>query len=275
MGGKTPKFSVVFLTVALVLGIVVGYGVNDVITSPKIGSLREEIENKNNQIISLQTTIDLLEENITSLMVSLTDLTELYDNLAENTVPKSQYDALATEHQELTVDYIALEEDYIALEEDYIALEVRSSSLESIIEELTEENQELLDEYEELLVKYTEIRVLSWTYFEAHSLSVNLTTTTTTYDKNKPIIGSISIYHEDNQPFNGTIKLILWSNYYSSGIKSDKFSVYGKTNYSFSYPFIQGPGIYYLRVSEIIDAEGDTVVTYYEAKEYSIKITMG
>lgn len=268
MGGKTPKFSIVFLTVALVLGIVVGYGVNDVITSPKIGSLREEIENKNNQITSLQTTIDLLEENITSLMVSLTDLTELYDNLAENTVPKSQYDALATEHQELTVDYDALEEDYIALE-------AQSSSLESIIEELTEENQELLDEYEELLVKYTEIRVLSWTYFEAHSLSVNLTTTTTTYDKNKPIIGSISIYHEDNQPFNGTINLILWSDYYSNGIKSDKFSVYGKTNYSFYYPFIQGPGIYYLRVSEIIDAEGDTVVTYYEAKEYSIKITMG
>ena len=258
----------VFLTVALVLGIVVGYGVNVVITSPKISSLRDEIEIKSNQITSLQEAISLLEENVTSLMVGLTDLTELYDDLAENTVPKSQYDALETEHQELTVDYDVLGEAYLALEE-------QSSQWESIIEGLAEANQELYDEYEELLAKYTELRVLPWTYFEVHGLCVNLTTTATTYDENKLIIGSISIYHEDNQPFNGTFDLILWSDYYSNGKKSDMFSVYGKTNYSFSYPLIQGPGIYYLRLFEIVDAEGDTVVTSYEVKEYRIKITMG
>lgn len=268
MGERTPKFSVVFLAVALVLGIAVGYGVNDVITSPKIGSLREEMENKNDQITSLQSDIDLLEENVTSLMASLNDLTELYDDLAENTVPKSQHDALAIELQVLTVDYGALEEDYIALE-------AQSSSLESVIEELTEENQELLDEYEKLLDKYTEIRVLSWTYFEAHDLRVNLTTTTTTYDVNLPIIGSISIHHENNRPFKGTIFLTLWSDYYSNGIGSDEISIDGKANYSFNYPFVQGPGTYYLRVSEINDDEGKTVVTAYEVNEFRIKITMG
>jgi prefoldin subunit 5 len=261
MGGKTSKFSAVFLTAVLVIGIIVGYGVNYIITSPKIGSLTEEIEYKNNQITSLQTTVGMLEDNITSLRVSLTDLTELYDDLAENTVPKSQYDALATEHQELTADYDTLE--------------ARLLSLESIIEELIEENQELSDEYEELLVKYTEIRVLSWTYFESHGLTVNLTTTATTYDENKPIIGSVSIFHEDDQPFNGTISLILWSDYFSSGTASGTFSVYGKTNYSFPHPFILGPGTYCLRVLEIRDANGNMVITSAEAREYSIKITMG
>lgn len=268
MGERTPKFSVIFLAVALVLGIAVGYGVNDVITSPKIGSLREEMEKKNDQIISLQSNKDLLEENVTNLTTSLNNLTELYDELVENTVTKSQHDALAIEHQVLTADYDALEEDYIALE-------VQSSSLESVIEELTEENQELLDEYEKLLDKYTEIRVLSWTYFKVHGLRVNLTTTTTTYDVNMPIIGSISIYHENNQPFNGTIILMLWSDFYSNGRTSDEISIDGKANYSFNYPFVLGPGTYYLRVSEINDDEGKTVVTAYEVNEFRIKITMG
>jgi len=255
MGEKTLKIANTSLIVVLVLGMVVGYGLNLAITSPKIGRLREEIENKNNQITSMQSTIELFEENMTSLMVSLIDLTELYD-------------ARATELQELTVDFDALEVDYIALE-------AQSASLESVIEEVTEENQELLNEYEKLFRKFTEIRVQPWTYFEAHGLRVNLTTTTTTYDENKPIIGSISIYHEDNEPFKGTIYLTLWSEYYSNGKSSDEFSVYGKTNYSFNYPFVQGPGIYYLRVREIIDEDGDKVVTSYEVDEYRIKITMG
>jgi len=268
MGVKTSKLSTVFLVVMLVVGIVVGYEVNDFITSTKIRDLRADMENRDNQIASLQTTIGQLEENVSSLIVSLTDLVELYDDLAENTVPKSQYDALAGEHLELT-------EDFDALKEDHIALEAHASSLESINEDLTEENQELSEEYEELLAKYNEIEVLPWTYFEAHGLKVNLTTTTTMYEKNKPIIGSISIYHEDNQPFNGTFKLILWSDYYSSGTPSGKFSVYGQTDYSFSYPFIQGPGTYYLRVAEIRNADGDIVIDYNEAKEYRIEIKMG
>lgn len=245
MGEKTPKFSVVFLAIALVLGIAVGYGVNNVITSPKIGSLREEIENRNDQITSLQSNIDLLEENVTSLMASRA--------------------RAAIEHQ-------ALIANYDALEENYIALKAQSSSLESVIEELTEENQELLDENEKLLDKY---RVLSWTYFEAHGLRVNLTTTTTTYDQNKPVMGSISIYHEDNWPFNGTFILQLWSDFYSTGKSSDEISIYGNADYSLNLPFWLGPGTYYLRVSEIKDDEGKTVVTSFEVKEYRIKMTMG
>lgn len=245
MGEKTPKFSVVFLAIALVLGIAVGYGVNNVITSPKIGSLREEIENRNDQITSLQSNIDLLEENVTSLMASRA--------------------RAAIEHQ-------ALIANYDALEENYIALKAQSSSLESVIEELTEENQELLDENEKLLDKY---RVLSWTYFEAHGLRVNLTTTTTTYDQNKPVMGSISIYHEDNWPFNGTFILQLWSDFYSTGRTSDEISIYGNADYSLNLPFWLGPGTYYLRVSEIKDDEGKTVVTSFEVKEYRIKMTMG
>ena len=245
MGEKTPKFSVVFLAIALVLGIAVGYGVNNVITSPKIGSLREEIENRNDQIASLQSNIDLLEENVTSLMAS---------------------------HARAAIEHQALIANYDALEENYIALKAQSSSLESVIEELTEENQELLDENEKLLDKY---RVLSWTYFEAHGLHVNLTTTTTTYDQNKPIMGSISIYHEDNRPFNGTFILMLWSDFYSTGRKSDEISIYGNADYSLNNPFFLGPGIYYLRVSEIKDDEGKTVVTSFEIKEYRIKMTMG
>lgn len=262
------KSSVVFLASALILGIIIGYGINVVITSPKINDLREEIENKNNQINSLQTTVDLLEDNLTSLTGRLTDLTELYDSFVNNTVPKSQFEVLTADLQELT-------EDYSSLESDYISLEARSSSLESFLEELSEENQELIDAYEALLDKYIEIRVLPWTYFEASSLRVNLTTTSTTYTENTPITGSISIYNEDDQPFNGTFTLILWSEYFASGIKSDKFSVNGKTDYSFFYPFVQGPGTYYLRILEIIDAEEDLVVTSHETKEYSIKITMG
>lgn len=245
MGEKTPKFSVVFLAIALVLGIAVGYGVNNVITSPKIGSLREEIENRNDQITSLQSNIDLLEENVTSLMASRA--------------------RAAIEHQ-------ALIANYDALEENYIALKAQSSSLESVIEELTEENQELLDENEKLLDKY---RVLSWTYFEAHGLRVNLTTTTTTYDQNKPIMGSISIYHDDNWPFNGTFILMLWSDFYSTGRTSDEISIYGNADYSLNLPFWLGPGTYYLRVSEIEDDEGKTVVAAFEVKEYRIKMTMG
>lgn len=248
MGEKTPKFSVVFLAIALVLGIAVGYGVNNVITSPKIGSLREEIENRNDQITSLQSNIDLLEENVTSLMASSA--------------------RAAIEHQ-------ALIANYDALEESYIRLKAQSSSLESVIEELTEENQELLDENEKLLDKYTEIRGPSWTYFEAHGLRVNLTTTTTTYDQNKPIMGSISIYHEDNWPFNGTFILMLWSDFYSTGRTSDEISIYGNADYSLNNPFFLGPGIYYLRLSEIKDDEGKTVVTAFEVKEYRIKMTMG
>lgn len=245
MGEKTPKFSVVFLAIALVLGIAVGYGVNNVITSPKIGSLREEIENRNDQITSLQSNIDLLEENVTSLMAS---------------------------HARAAIEHQALIANYDALEENYIALKAQSSSLESVIEELTEENQELLDENEKLLDKY---RVLSWTYFEAHGLRVNLTTTTTTYDQNIQIMGSISIYHEDNWPFNGTFILMLWSDFYSTGRTSDEISIYGNADYSLNLPFWLGPGTYYLRVSEIKDDEGKTVVTAFEVKEYRIKMTMG
>lgn len=258
---KTPRLSIIFLLVTLIIGIVVGYGVNDVITSSNIDSLRQDIEDRDEQIIALRTTIDQLEENVTDLMVSLTDLTELYDELVENTVPKIQYESLLAEHLELT--------------ENHDALEAQASSLLSVNEDLTEENRILTEEYEDLLAKYSEFIVQSWTYFEAHGLRVNLTTTATSYNKNKPIVGSISIYYEDNEPFNGTISLMLWSDYYSSGTASDKFLVYGHTDYSFSYPFIQGPGTYYLRVSEIRDAGGFLVVTYNEARMYSIKIMMG
>jgi len=258
----------ILLLVILVIGIAAGYGVNNYFASRKIKSLEEDVENKDNQIASLQTSIGQLEESVTSLTTSLSNLEHEYEDLSENTVPKTQYDALEVEH-------IVLTRDYEELEEDYSALQTQTSALESTIENLTEDNQELSEEYEDLLTKYNEIRVLSWTYFEVNNLKVNLTTTTTNYPISRPIKGTVSIYHEDDQPFNGTVELTSWSYYFATGRSSDEFSISGQTDYTFDDPFVQGPGTYYLRISVIRDDDGKTIVGYQEAKEYDIKITMG
>ena len=247
----------VLASLALIIGLVAGYYVNDYLTAPKI----TELEEKTTQLENLQAEYDQLEEEFDTLEENYTDLKDDYNTLQATTVPASQYNALVDENQDL--------------EEENNEL---SDELNSVRQELIDTNiarNQLQNEYTNLLEKYNEIRVLSWTFFIIDNVEVNLTVTKNEYNSIEDITGIMEMQYLNGEPFNGTFSLLLWSDYYIQGTPSDVYDIYGETQYIFEEPFLSQTGSYSLRVREIKDSEGNVVASYSDLLNYSIPIQLG
>ncbi|MBN2335191.1 hypothetical protein JXL21_06485 [Candidatus Bathyarchaeota archaeon] len=240
--------------VTLVVGLVLGYQVNDVMTSGVITRLQGEVGDQSTQITTMQQQLDELLDSYEETSENLSRVTRLYDELRANSIQRYMYDDLL--------------EDYETAAEDLKDYKDRAKDLE-------DENEQLVESYVTLWNKYSDVRILSWTYFVANGLTVNLTTTKNVYDATNNIAGIISIHYLDGQPFNGSFKLILRSDFYTSGTSSNEIAVYGEADYLFRNPFIFGTGSYSLSVSSIWDADGKLIVGSSEVRDYYIQIQYG
>ena len=247
--------------VTLLVGLMLGYQVNDVLSSGKISSLQETVDDHSAMVTALEQQVAVLQENYTKVQDDLARVTELYEILQNNAVLRSIYDELLEDYEDATQE-----------RDDAID---RVSELEDQVSVLEEEYDELQDSYFKLWNKYNNIRVLSWTYFVVNGLEVNLTTTEFEYDTNTDIEGNVRIHHVGGEPFNGTFVLNLRSDFYGAGTSSGEKQIYGEAEYTFKNPFIFGTGTYALSISTIKDAEGNVVAGIAQLREYSIKINMG
>ncbi len=210
----------------------------------------------------------MLHENYTKVQDDLAQVTEVYETLQNNAVLRSIYDELLEDYEDATQE-LDNANDVVS------ELEDRVSDLEYQVSELEEEYDELQESYFKLWNEYNKIRVLSWTYFVVNGLEVNLTTTRLEYETNTNIEGTITIHHVGGEPFNGTFVLRIWSDILSVGTSSAENQIYGEAEYTFVNPFKFGAGSYSLRVSTIKDAEGNTLASSTQLKDYSIDIQVG
>ena len=249
----------VLVSLALIVGLVLGYSINDFLTSPKIA----ELEEKATQLEELQADYTQLQSDYETLEENYTNLREDYNTLQATTVPVSQYNSLVEDHQELQE------------ENDEFSTEI--ALLQDELEDSDKARAELQNQYTRLLEMYNEIRVLPWTFFIVDNIEVNLTTVKNEYSSIEDIAGSMTMYYTSGEPFNGSFSLILWKVSPPQGVTSDKFEIYGETDYIFENPFIGGAGSYELRVREIRDAAGNVIASYTDLQNYSnsIPISLG
>ena len=254
--------------VTLLVGLMLGYQVNDVLSSGKIDSFQETIDDQSATITALEQQVTALHENYTKVQDDLAQVTEVYDILQNHAVLRSIYDELLEDYEDATQEL----DDANDMVSD---LEDQVSDLEHQVSELDEEYDTLQESYFKLWNEYNNIRVLSWTYFVVNGLEVNLTTTRLEYETNTNVEGTIRIHHVGGEPFNGTFTLRVWSDILSVGSSSTEKQIYGEAEYTFANPFKFGAGSYSLRVSTIKDAEGNVIASSTELKDYSIDIQVG
>ena len=231
------------VVLALVVGLGSGFYANYTLTTPRIDSLTSDLAQKTSQLASTQLEFTALEDNYTETLSELVQLTQLYNDLSANTVAPSEYQELQDSFEDASREL---------------------EDLQLVNQALVNENHELSIEYVRLMEKYNELRVLSWTYFIANNLKVNLTVTSNAYPSNVPVSGTIRIQYLDGRPFNGRVTLLMWSDYYRSGKTSPSITVSGHTSYTMESPFLFGPGSYYLLISNIKDQAGTDLATYNE-----------
>jgi uncharacterized membrane-anchored protein YhcB (DUF1043 family) len=254
--------------VTLIVGLMLGYQVNDVLSSGKINSLQETVDDQSATITSLEQQVAVLQENYTKVQEDLAQVMEVYETLQNHAVLRSIYDELLEDYEDATQELDDANDMVSELEDE-------TSDLEYQVSELEEDYDELQESYFKLWNEYNKIRVLSWTYFVVNGLEVNLTTTRLEYETNTNIEGTIKVHHINGDPFNGTFVLRVWSDILSVGTSSAEKEIYGETEYVFGNPFKFGAGSYVLRVSTIKDSEGNVVASSTELKDYSIDIQVG
>jgi len=259
MSAKAKLFSPWNIAVVtLIVGLILGYQVNDVLMSGKLDDLKGTIDDQSATISSLEQQVAVLHENYTQVKDGLEQVTKAYEALQSAAVPRAMYDELLEDYEGATQELEHATERVSELEEENSFLE--------------EGYNELQDSYFDLWNKYNDIRVLSWTYFVVEGLEVNLTTTKLEYELNSNVEGTISIHHIGGEPFNGTFKLIAWREYLNIGSSSDEEKIYGETEYTFVNPFNTGGGSYTLRVSSIKNANGKVIAGFSQLRDYAIDL---
>jgi hypothetical protein len=239
---------------ALIVGLGSGFYANYTLTNPKINGLTSDLEQKTSQVASLQTQLGAFQANYTEALSELAQVTQSYNDLAGNSVAKSEYEELEGSYQDMSSEL---------------------EGLQLTNQILVSENHDLSIEYVKLMEKYNDLRVPTWTYFVVNNLRVNLTVTSNAYPSNIPIMGTVNIRYLNGSPFNGRIQLLVWSDYFRNGKTSPTITVSGSTQYTLEAPFISGPGTYYLLVSNIKDLSGTDIATYNELLTFRVKLQMG
>jgi flagellar biosynthesis chaperone FliJ len=248
--------------------LMLGYQVNDVLSSGKINSFQETIDDQSATITALEQQVAVLHENYTKVQDDLAQVTEVYDILQNQAVLRSIYDELLEDYEDAAQELDDANDMVSELEDEVDDLEYQ-------VNELEKEYDELQESYFKLWSEYNKIKVLSWTYFVVNGLEVNLTTTNLEYDTNANIEGTMMINYVGGEPFNGTFVLKAWNEPLKVASSSAEKQIYGETEYTFTNPFIFGAGSYTLRISTIKDAEDNIVASSTQLKDYSIDIQVG
>ena len=239
--------------VTLILGLFVGFYVNNSISEPKIALLTNQSLVQQDQIIELETQINSLESEKNSLQTEY----EEYVTSAEQTI----------EEQDLQIDNF---ENQIQLNlnliEDY---EKDIEGLENLFDNLWNEYSDLQDMYD---VIYNPL----YTEFTIDDYDIRFTVNTDVYsDNNNPIQGSVIISYTDGTEFRGTYKIYLYKIFDSAGSLSESLEIRGESAYKWNNPFTLGPGSYRLTLSDIRDNQGELVASNLELREHPIYVFMG
>lgn len=244
------------------LGIFLGFYVDSsIISKPKIEALTEQTE-------SQLTIISGLEQDLTVVQTELESLESLYNEQIENNVP--------------VTDFQELQETASEMEEEITTLTGQVSTLSSTIEDLQIERDDLQDEYDELVSsnsklqeRFDEIYNPGYVAFTYDGLDINLTVTKIKFEGNTPIEGKVTVRHSNGNAFEGTVKLRIIRVITKVGSPSDYFEIHGESEYYWSNAFVSGAGSYKLSISELLDDQGEDVVSSNVLRENFINIFMG
>jgi predicted nucleic acid-binding Zn-ribbon protein len=248
------------LLVMIVIGLFLGYYINNYVNEPRINNLVLENENAKNEIINLQSSLSDIQNNFEDLESDFSTLSDLYEETLNTHIPFEDYNSLQEEHSLLL-------ENYEIQNETIEKLKIDKRSLSDL-------NVELIKDYNKLIIKYNEIRVLSWVFFVIDGMEINVTSTKNSYTELEDITGVVSIT-SGGKSFKGQVEFRVWSVFFEQGTSGFNHNINGDTEFSIHNGFLFGPGQYTLGLSKIIDDEGEVIANIDELKDYKIKIEMG
>lgn len=258
-----PKIdSKLIAAAAIILGLFAGFYIDSTLLSkPRIEALTDTINQKTENITTLETQLDTLENEHTILKA-------LYDQLEAHNVPLTQYSQLQQRSEDLETQIQSLQTQIQTL---YGTITVKDNTINSLEQQL----KGLQNDYDSLQTSYTEIYNPLYVAFTVNNLLINLTTITDTYPENSVISGTVTIKYADGRPFQGTYKLSIYKVYINSGSTSGSYLINDASTYSWSNPFVLGAGSYKLSFSEIKDLMGNEVVSSSQLRNQVIYLFEG
>ena len=250
-----------YLIVAIILGLVLGFGMNNLITSPQISNLSTQFE-------EMQSELEEIQSQYADLSTSHTKLTQDYESL------QGQFDELSATSVTLA-DYNELRDDYDELMDENQEMDSQIDQLWDTINSQTEQMNAIKDKYDNLLERYNKIRIPKSVSMIIYNMDVNLTVDKTTHGQLDPIRGTISIYYLNGTKFRGSVEFRIQSDLFGIG-KSDFPAVTfrGEEDYSLNNAFVADQGKYHLGLSKIINKKGRTLADLNELKYYTIQVEM-
>ena len=239
--------------VTLILGLIVGFYVNNsLISGPKIDTLTNQTLVQQEQLNDFETQLGSLENEKNSLQTQYEEL----ETSTQQTIEDQSLQIVNLENLEQT--YLDFIDDY---EEDIL-------ELEAMFDDLWDDYSDLQDRYDEV---YNPLEV----EYTIDELDIRFTVDSDVYSDNTAIQGTVEISYSDGSAFRGTYKLHLSKVFISAGALSEPFEIRRATTYDWIYPFILGSGSYRITLSDIMDNQGELVVSNSELREYPIYIFMG
>ena len=250
-----------YLVGAIILGLVLGFGMNNLLTSPQISSLSTRVE-------EIQTTLDEVQNNYDQLSTSHNQLTQDHETL------QAEFDELSSTSVTLE-DYNELRDDYDALMDENQAKDQEIDQLWDTVNSQNEQLNAVKDKYDNLLERYNKVRIPKSVSMIIYDMDVNLTVDKTTHDQLDPLTGTISIYYLNGTKFRGSVEFRIESDFLPIGKSDfDPVTLRGEEDYSLKNAFFNDQGRYNLGLSKIINKKGRTIADLNELKYYTVLVEM-
>lgn len=244
------------------LGLFMGFYVDrTLISKPKIETLTSQVDTQ-------LSTIEELEQDLSTIQVEYETLDSLYGEQLENNVPLSLHEALQEEADNL-------EEEITLLEAEVEDLTSSGDILEDQLEDLQDDYVDLSSANDRLQDRFDEIYNPNYVAFTIDNLELNLTVTKLQFEGNIPIEGTVTVRYTNGNSFEGTYKLRITSVITKAGSASDYYEVYGDSDFSWSGAFIGGAGSYKLAISELLDDQSEDAISGTVLRSHFISIFMG
>ena len=208
-----------------------------------------------------------MEQDLSTIQVEYERLGSLYGKQLENNVPLSLHESLQEEADNM-------EEEITLLEAEVEDLTSSGDILEDQLEDLQDDYNDLSSANDRLQDRFEEIYNPNYVAFTIDNLELNLTVTKFQFEGNIPIEGTVTVRYINGNSFEGTYKLRITSVITKVGSTSDYHGVYGDSEYTWSGAFIGGAGSYKLAISELLDDQGEDVISGAELRSHFISIFM-
>ncbi len=246
----------VLMIISLIAGAVLGFGIDYLITTPKIKTLSSELNLTRSQLVALQAEFTELSGTHDELVADYGELEEQYAEFSENSVPLEEYDDLHSDYDELLDENEGLQSE-LSLER------ARISELNSTYQTLTDQYDELREEYDQYVLPLSAQSTIN-------NLEITLTIDNRSYGLTEPVTGTVSIRYGSGEPFRGNITFSIKNLYFDVFAMGYQHSIVGETDYSISGALRWGVGRYSIGLKEIIDDNGSVIAAYNDLKDLTL-----